>query len=188
MKKPFFSYPSRKYRGKTKWITFIGVALLVGVVLSVNVIIWGIICATQQQSRINVSRVKKVLAVENRKLSHYPPIKTKKYVTINLINGTGNIEHEEKIIKTLVESGYRLLNIESSKASVFEDTGTTITSNADFETIVENIKDVLKPIIPEIADGIPNNDPNFDSGFDVVIIIGRRVTNTIMPKQSASLP
>ena len=103
-------------------------------------------------------------------------------------NGTGNIEYEEEIVKTLVESGYSLLNIELGNAEVFGEIGTTITSNADFEAIVANIKDVLKPVIPDIADGIPNNDPNVDSRFDVVIITGSRVINTIMPKQATLLP
>lgn len=184
MKKPDFSYRTLKYRGEKSRILHIGVTLFVGVIM-----MGGFIYTTQKQSDTSVASVKKVLAVENKEVSQYPPIKIKKYVTINIINGTGNTQQEGKMVKALVKSGYSLENIELSKAEVFEDIGTTITSHADYEEIVANIKDALKPVIPEIADGIPNNDPNVDSGFDVVIITGSRTINTIIPqKQAAALP
>ncbi len=183
MKKPDFSYRTLKYRRKKRRILRIGVALFVGVIM-----MGGFIYTTKKQSNTSVASIKKVLAVENKEVSQYPPIKIKKYVTINIINGTGNTQQEEKMVKALVKSGYSLVNIELSTAEVFEDRGTTITSNTDYEEIVAHIKDVLKPVIPEITDGVLNNDPNIDSGFDVVIIIGSRVTSTIMPKQANSLP
>jgi len=184
MKKPDFSYRTLKYRRKKRRILHIGVALFLGVI-----VILGLIYTTQKQSDTSGTSVKKVLAVENKEVSHYPPIKIKKYVTINIINGTGNTQQEGKMVKALVKSGYSLVNIELSTAEVFEDIGTTITSNTDYEEIVAHIKDVLKPVIPEITDGISNNDPNVDSGFDVVIITGSRTINTIMPqKQAAALP
>jgi len=183
MKKPDFSYRTLKYRRKKRRILRIGVTLFVGVIM-----MGGFIYTTQKQSDTSVASVKKVLAVDNKEVSHYPPIKIKKYVTINIINGTGNTQQEEKMVKALVKSGYSLVNIELSRTEAVEDMGTTITSNTDYEEIVANIKDVLKPVIPEITDGILNNDPNVDSGFDVVIITGSRVTSTIMPKQATLLP
>jgi len=169
MEKSVFPYPIQNYSRKAKWVMYIGVTLLIGVI-----VMWGFIYTTQKQSETNGILVKKVRAFENKEVSHYspPPIKIKKYVTINLINSTGNTKHWGKIVKALVKSGYSLSNIELENAKVFEDTGTTITANADFDEIVANIKDVLKPVTPEITDGIPNTDPNVDSGFDVVIIIG----------------
>lgn len=179
MKKPDFSYRTLKYRRKKRKILYIGMALYFGVIM-----MGGFIYITQKQSDTSGTGVKKVLAVENNEVSQYPPIKIKKYVTINIVNGTGNTQQEGKMVKALVKSGYSLVNIELSKAEVFEgrsSMGTTITANADYEAIVANIKDALKPVIPEIADGIPNNDPNINSGFDVVIITGNRIIPTTHP-------
>ncbi len=171
MKKSVFPYPTQNYSRKIKWVTHIGVALLIGVIA-----MWGFIYTIQKRSETNGIWVKKVLAVENKKVSHYspPPIKIKKYVTINVINSTGKTKHEGKIVKALVKSGYSHSNIELGNTKVVGDIGTTITANADFEEIVANIKDVLKSVTPEITDGIPNNDPNVDSGFDVVIVTRSR--------------
>lgn len=183
MRKPYFSYRTKKYRRKTNWGTYIGVALL----LIGAIVMWWFIFTTIKLSETIGARVYTVLAVENKEVSHYPPIKFKKYVTINIVNSTGNTEHEEEMVKALVKSGYSPANIELKKAKEPGYTGTTITSNADYEAIVANIKDVLKSITPEITDGTPSNDPNVDSGFDVVIITGSRVINTKMPTQGTSL-
>lgn len=178
MEEPDFPYPIQRYSGRTK------LGVLIGAILFVTAIVmWGTF-TRQKQSKIKGSEVKKVMAVEYKQLSNSPtskPGKDKKDVTIHILNGTGVTGQAGEIVKALVESGYSLLNIKLGNAEEFDHIGTTITSNADFEEIVVDIKDTVKPVFPEITDGIPNNNPNVDSGFDVVIITGSRVINTIKP-------
>ena len=183
MKKTGFSQRSLKYRRKKRKMLHIGIALFIG-----GIVMWGLLFTSISQRISSEMSEKKILSDEVMEVPRYPPIKIKKYVTINIINSTGNNEQGKKIVTALVKSGYSLTNIEISKTAAVEDMGTTITSNTDYEAIVTHIKDVLKSITPEISDGSPNNDPNVDSGFDVVILTGNRMNNTIVPKSAASLP
>jgi len=183
MKKTGFSQRSLKYRRKKRKMLHIGIALFIG-----GIVMWGLLFTSISQRISSEMSEKKILSDEVMEVPRYPPIKIKKYVTINIINSTGNNEQGKKIVTALVKSGYSLTNIEISKTAAVEDMGTTITSNTDYEAIVTHIKDVLKSITPEISDVSPNNDPNVDSGFDVVILTGSRMNNTIVPKSAASLP
>lgn len=183
MEEPDFPYPIQKYNSKTKWIILMGAIIFI-----TAIVVWSTF-TKQKQSKVIEPAVKKVQAVEYKQLSNSPtskPKKERKDVTINILNGTGIAGQAGEIVKALVESGYSSLNIKLGNAEEFNHIGTTITSNADFEEVVINIKDVVKSVYPEITDGIPNNNPNIDSGFDVVIITGSKVISTIVPTKSTS--
>jgi len=183
MEEPDFPYPIQKYSGKTKWVMLIGSVLLITAIWSTF---------TWQKRRMSKrSEVKKVMAVEYKQLSNSPtpkPEKAKRNVRINILNGTGVAGQAGIILKALVEAGYSLSNIKLGNAEEFGHINTTITSNADLEEIVINIKNVVKPVFPEITNGVPNNNPNIDSQFDVVIITGSKVLTIIMPTQSTTRP
>ncbi len=176
-----------KYWNKNNRATLIRVALFVGIALWISLLArWEDIYSAQKQIKSKSAQVTKVVAIENTDLFDYPPIKTKRNVRINLLNGTGNTKVDAVIVKALVGSGYTFSNIELGEAKVVEGTGTTITANADYEAIVAHIRNVLQPIIPDIADGVSNSDPNVESGYDVVIITGSKAPMTTLPRQDAS--
>ncbi len=178
------AYTIPEYRRMINRVTLMRVALFIGMVLMIRaLVIWGSLYKAQNIDESKDPRTAKVLSLEKKGSSPYPPIKIKKLVRIQIVNHTGTITNENEIVNALVESGYSLSNIEFQNGEVLKNTGTTITSHADFEEIVAHIKTVLRTVTPEIADGIQNNNPNRNSTFDVVIITDNRETNTVMSTQ-----
>ena len=164
-----FPYPVKKDNSKLKWFVLIGL-ICIG--------IFGGIFIFRQPQKIEA---KKIIAspisspVEYKQLSNSPtvkPVKVKKNVTIQILNGTGTIGQAGVIVKALVGAGYNADNIKSGNAKTFGGTVTTITSRADFEEIVSDVKNTLKPVFPDITNGIVDTNPNEDSGYDVVVITG----------------
>lgn len=165
MEEPDFPYPIQKNNSKLKWFILISFA-------GIGILGWTLIFRKPQ--KIEAKKII-ITPVKYRQLSNSPtvrPIKVKKNVTIQVLNGTGTPGQAGVIVKTLEAAGYNLDNIKSGNAETIGETVTTITSIADFEEIVSDIKDVLKQLYPDIANGKSNHNPNEDSGFDVIIITG----------------
>lgn len=165
MEEPDFPYPIQKDNTKLKWFMLISLTCIG--------ILGGIFIFRQPQK----IEAKKIIAIPTkyRQLSNSPtvkPIKIKKNVTIQVLNGTGIQGQASLIVKALEIAGYSLENIKSGNAKTIGGTSTSITSRADFEEIVINIKEILKPMFPKIIDGVLDHNPNEDSGFDVVIVTG----------------
>lgn len=170
MEEPDFPYPIQKDNSKLKWFAVISLA---------SIGILGCILIFRQPQKIEA---KKIIAapVEYKQLSNSPtvkPTKIKNNVTIQVLNGTGVPGQAGVIVKALEAGGYSLDNIKSGNAITIGGNATTITSRADFEEIVTNIKEILKPVFPEIVDGVLNPNPNEDSGFDIVIVTGEKVSS-----------
>lgn len=165
MEEPDLPYPIQKDNTKLKWFVLISLA---------GIGILGGIFIFRQPQKIEAKKITTV-PIKYKQLSNTPtvkPIKAKKNVTIQILNGTGIPGQAAVIAKVLEVAGYSLDNIKSGNAKTIGGTVTTITSSADFEEIVSNIKDVLKPVFPDIANGILDSNPNEDSGFDIVIVTG----------------
>ncbi len=171
MEEPDFPYPTQKYSRKAKWTVIISITLMITV---------GGIFLSQKPKK---TEVKKVLAVEYRQLPNSPtamPTKAKMNVTIEVLNGSGIPGQANKVMKMLEAEGYDIDNIKSGNAKTSDHVGTTITSRADLEERVTDIKKILSPLFPDISDGIQNTNPNDDSGYDIVITTGSVKTGTLL--------
>lgn len=180
MEEPDFPYPIQKDNSKLKWfvvISLAGIGILGGVLFF------------RQPQKIEAKKVV-VEPIKYRQLSNTPtekPIRARKDVTIQVLNGTGIPGQAGLIVKALEASGYTLDNIKSGNAKAIGVQTTTITSRADFEEIVAHIRGVLKSMFPVIEDGVSNLNPNEDSGFDVIIITGGdSIANNNTPNPSVT--
>lgn len=152
-------------------------------VILASVGILGGILIFRKPQKIEAKKVV-VTPVQYRQLANTPTTKPidVKNVTIQVLNGSGIPGQAALVVKKLESAGYNLDNIKAGNAKTIGGSITTVTSRADFEGIVIDIKELLKPLFLEIKDGVSNTNPNEDSGFDVVITTGSDLTSvTIVP-------
>jgi hypothetical protein len=169
MEEPDLPYPPQNDYRKAKWIAIVGICIFA--------VVGGMVVFKQKPQKIEVQKVQ---AVKYKQLPNTPtekPVKAKKDITIQVLNGTGIPGQAAGIVKALIAAGYVTDNIKSGNADTSDHAITSITANADFGTVVEDIKDVLKPIVSDVSNGVPNLNPNVDSGFDVEIITGTSAAN-----------
>lgn len=177
MEETTFQYQTQQSRNKR-----VKVAAVVGMVVLLAGIIG--VLFTRQPKKENI---KKDIVVEKKEPSPTEkPKKEKQNVTIQVLNGSGISGQAGIVVKALEDAGYSPDNIKSGNADSTDHINTMITSRADFEEIVADIKEILKPAFPEIIDGVLNPNPNEDGGFDVMIITGSKATITSNPSPSTT--
>lgn len=106
----------------------------------------------------------------------------KSSVKIQVVNGTGTPGQAGIVVKALERAGYNSDNIKTGNAEKFDNSMTTITARADFEEIVNDIKDVLKPTFDKITVVSPKLDE--DSEFDIIVVTGGEIFEAVTPTTS----
>lgn len=174
MEEPDFPYPTQKGTSKIKWTVFIGLFLIAAVV--------GGVLLTRQPKKLEE---KKSVVIEKKEPTPTEKPKIEKTaVKIQVLNGTGTPGQAGIVVKALEDAGYSADNIKSGNAETIDHSTTTITSRADFEGIVSDIKDVLKKTFDEITVGSQNLSD--DSAFDIVVVTGGKTFETVTPTTSVT--
>ncbi len=158
----------------TVWVVLFAIAVI---------LIGGFVLSRQQKKE---PEVKKDIVVEKKEPSPTAKPKIEKSsVKIQVVNGTGTPGQAGVVVKALEGAGYSADNIKTDNAEKFDTLTTTITARADFEEIVNDIKDVLKPTFEEIT--VDSSNLNTDSEFDIVVVTGGKLFETVTATPSATI-
>ena len=166
-----FSY-SNQPKKSNKTVLFVIVGILLAVLIG-----WFFI--TQQTK--NTKEVKNDVVVEEKTptpTTEKPKIE-KTSVKIQVVNGTGTPGQAGVVVKALEDAGYSSDNIKTINAEKFDNSVTSITARADFEIIVNDIKDILKSTFDEIT--VSSSKLDKDSEFDIVVVTGGKIFEAVTP-------
>lgn len=157
--------------------------VVIGAVIIIVLLVGGFIIFRQSKKTVPP----KVVVVNQEPSPTEMPKIDKSTVKIQVQNGTGTPGQAGVAVAALVKAGYNIDNIKTANATDLNNTVTTITARAGFESTASDMKTSLGGVFTDI-----NIDPaklDTTSAFDIVVVTGGKKfevtpTTTVAPSQN----